>query len=82
MCTDNGEVLMAPENEAKQVKPIPTIKPTVGRMVYYKSYGTPNGEYKPQNRAAIVTDVHELDGTIRVDESSAFCVILNLLIVG
>ncbi len=23
------------------------ITPTVGRMVYYVAYGTPNGEYKP-----------------------------------
>jgi hypothetical protein len=31
--------------------------PTVGRIVYYKSYGTPNGEFKPEDRAAIVTGV-------------------------
>lgn len=34
------------------------MKPTVGRIVYYKSYGTPNGEYKPEDRAAVVTAVH------------------------
>ncbi len=33
------------------------ILPTVGRMVYYKSYGTPNGEYKPEDRAAVITAV-------------------------
>lgn len=33
------------------------MKPTVGRVVYYKSYGTPNGEFPPENRAAIVTGV-------------------------
>ena len=38
--------------------------PTVGRIVYYKSYGTPNGEYKPEDRAAIVTDVAPNDPTI------------------
>lgn len=32
--------------------------PTVGRIVYYKSYGTPNGEYKSEDRAAIITRVH------------------------
>lgn len=32
--------------------------PTVGRIVYYKSYGTPNGEYASVDRAAIVTNVH------------------------
>jgi hypothetical protein len=34
------------------------MKPTVGRIVYYKSYGTPNGEYKSEDRAAIITRVH------------------------
>lgn len=34
------------------------MKPTVGRIVYYKSYGTPNGEFKPDDRAAIITQVH------------------------
>lgn len=34
------------------------MNPTVGRIVYYKSYGTPNGEYKPEDRAAIITQVH------------------------
>lgn len=32
--------------------------PTVGRIVYYKSYGTPGGEFLPEDRAAIVTFVH------------------------
>lgn len=34
------------------------MTPTVGRIVYYKSYGTPNGEFKPEDRAAIITAVH------------------------
>lgn len=33
------------------------IMPTIGRVVYYKSYGTPGGEYPSVNRAAIITDV-------------------------
>jgi hypothetical protein len=37
------------------------MKPTVGRIVYYKSYGTPNGEYKSEERAAIITAVHSDD---------------------
>lgn len=44
--------------------------PTVGRIVYYKSYGTPNGEYKPENRAAIITAVNPAetpDDEISVD---------------
>lgn len=27
-------------------------------MVRYQSYGTPNGEYKPEQRAAIITAIH------------------------
>jgi hypothetical protein len=34
------------------------MTPTVGRIVYYKSYGTPGGEYQSEDRAAIVTRVH------------------------
>lgn len=33
------------------------MKPTVGRIVHYQSYGTPGGEYLPEPRAAIVTEV-------------------------
>lgn len=32
-------------------------KPTVGRIVHYHSYGTPGGEYLPEARAAIITEV-------------------------
>lgn len=31
------------------------MKPSVGRVVHYVSYGTPRGEYKSECRAAIVT---------------------------
>jgi len=34
------------------------IIPTVGRLVYYKSYGTPGGEYSSTDRAAVITAVH------------------------
>lgn len=37
------------------------IKPTVGRIVYYKSYGTPNGEYKSEDRAAIITAIKDAE---------------------
>ncbi len=37
------------------------IKPTIARVVYYKSYGTPGGEYSSVDRAAIITEV--LDDT-------------------
>lgn len=33
------------------------MAPTVGRIVHYVSYGTPNGEYTSQCRAAVVTEV-------------------------
>lgn len=33
------------------------MKPTVGRIVHYVSYGTPNGEYESEHRAAVVTAV-------------------------
>lgn len=36
-------------------------KPSIGRIVHYVSYGTPNGEYTSQCRAAVITAVHELD---------------------
>lgn len=34
------------------------MTPTVGRMVYYKAYGTPGGEYPSVDRAAVITQVH------------------------
>jgi hypothetical protein len=43
--------------EQLQAHAEPKIIPTVGRMVYYKSYGTPNGEYPSVNRAATITEV-------------------------
>jgi hypothetical protein len=33
------------------------MRPSVGRIVHYVSYGTPGGEYKRECRAAIVTEV-------------------------
>ena len=35
------------------------MKPSVGRIVHYVSYGTPGGEYPSVCRAAIVTAVKE-----------------------
>lgn len=40
----------------------------VGNIVYYKSYGSANGEYMPENRAAIVTAVN-------TDETIDICVL-------
>jgi hypothetical protein len=33
------------------------MRPSVGRVVHYTSYGTPGGEYTSECRAAIVTEV-------------------------
>lgn len=33
------------------------MKPSVGRMVHYVSYGTPGGEYPSVCRAAVITAV-------------------------
>jgi hypothetical protein len=35
------------------------MKPSVGRIVHYVSYGTPGGEYTSQCRAATITEVNE-----------------------
>jgi hypothetical protein len=32
------------------------MKPTVGRIVHYQSYGTPNGEYRAKPRAAVIAE--------------------------
>lgn len=45
-------------------------KPSVGRIVHYISYGTPNGEFKPEHRAAIITAVHD-----ESDEQVDLCVL-------
>ena len=34
------------------------MKPSIGRIVHYQSYGTPGGEYLPEPRAAIITQVN------------------------
>jgi hypothetical protein len=31
------------------------MKPTIGRIVWYQSHGSPNGQHKSEPRAAIVT---------------------------
>lgn len=41
-------------------------KPSVGRIVHYRSYGTPNGEYEPEVRAAIITAIHKGDNSMQV----------------
>jgi hypothetical protein len=38
-----------------------TQQPTVGRIVHYQAYGTPAGEFPSKPRAAIVTEIVELE---------------------
>lgn len=35
-------------------------KPSIGRIVHYRSYGTPGGEFLPEPRAAIITEVNHV----------------------
>jgi hypothetical protein len=55
------------------------VKPSVGRIVHYVSYGTPAGEYGKECRAAIVTQVngpgadeHERVGVAVLNPSGMF----------
>lgn len=50
-------------------------KPSVGRIVHYQSYGTPNGEFLPEPRAAMITEVREVTDTKRVSPDWTFEVI-------
>ena len=34
------------------------MKPSIGRIVHYVSYGTPGGEYERECRAAVITKVN------------------------
>ena len=44
--------------------------PTVGRIVHYVSYGTPNGEFAPDHRAAVIT-------ATRVDATEVSLCVMN-----
>jgi hypothetical protein len=49
------------------------MKPSVGRVVHYVSFGTPGGEYSRECRAAVITEVdHLADGTV---SSVGLCVL-------
>jgi hypothetical protein len=39
------------------------MKPSIGRVVHYVSYGTPGGEYGSECRAAIIASVKNDPGT-------------------
>ena len=46
--------------------------PSIGRIVHYVGYGTPNGEYQPDHRAAIVTEV---PNDVQPDSAIGVCVV-------
>lgn len=37
------------------------MTPSIGRIVHYQSYGTPGGEYLPEPRAAVISEVFDQD---------------------
>jgi len=54
------------------------MKPSVGRIVHYVSYGTPGGEYTSQCRAAIVAAVPDpVTHPYGSDEEDCDLVVLN-----
>jgi hypothetical protein len=57
-------------------------KPTVGSVVHYVSYGTPGGEYAPQCRAAIVTEVDADDRFVGLAVLNPTGIFLHPLAVG
>lgn len=50
------------------------MKPSIGRIVHYVSYGTPGGEYTSECRAAVVTEVKAL-GNLAGPEVVGLCVL-------
>jgi hypothetical protein len=50
------------------------VKPSVGRIVHYVSYGTPGGEYSRECRAAVITEVPGLTRAER-GETVGLCVL-------
>jgi len=55
------------------------MKPTVGRMVYYKDRGSADGVFPKVDRAAIVTDVREISETDTLSEKNIFQVRLAVM---
>jgi hypothetical protein len=48
------------------------MKPSVGRIVHYVSFGTPGGEYRSECRAAIITEV---PGGVANPQTAGLCVL-------
>ena len=76
---DNGRI-----NEAilenGEIKPAASIKPTVGRVVYYKARGSADGKFPSVDRAAIITDV-DLEHTFIVNDGGMIAVGVRLCVL-
>lgn len=53
------------------------MKPSVGRIVHYVSYGTPGGEYGSECRAAVITGVHGAVKENHEDQGDVHLAVLN-----
>jgi hypothetical protein len=53
------------------------VKPSIGRIVHYVSYGTPGGEYTSQCRAAIIAGLDEHPEQNEPGDVFASLVVLN-----
>lgn len=51
------------------------MKPTVGRVVYYKARGSADGKFPKVDRAAIITDVMEATGDVKSPYKVRVCVL-------
>lgn len=54
------------------------MKPTIGRMVYYKARGSADGVFPKVDRAAIVTEVNE---SIQSPKDGAQCLHVRLCVI-
>ena len=50
--------------------------PKVADLVHYVSYGTPNGEYQPEHRAAIISAVSSVQ-PVELNKAVVDLVVLN-----
>lgn len=48
------------------------MRPTVGRVVHYQSYGSPGGEFASVPRAAIITEAEAIAGEAALKDPVAY----------
>ncbi len=69
---------MNPTNQQGPMGPAPvTIKPTVGRMVYYKARGSADGVFPKVDRAAVVTDVRFVADVPETEQNQVRLCVMN-----